>query len=61
MSGNFELGEEIAALATQVNVATHVLLTRIRSFDAPVDYEDTAGCLGGVRLISSDGRTAQVS
>jgi hypothetical protein len=29
----YELGEEIAALATQVNCATHALLTRIRRFD----------------------------
>ncbi len=33
MSDCFELGEEIAALATQVNVATRGLLTRIRRFD----------------------------
>ena len=33
MSDCVELGEEIAALATQVNVATHALLTRIRRFD----------------------------
>ena len=30
---SIELGEEIAALATQVNRATHGLLTRIRRFD----------------------------
>ncbi|HXJ19730.1 MAG TPA: DUF222 domain-containing protein [Polyangia bacterium] len=33
MGDCFELGEEIAALATQVNVATHGLLVRIRRFD----------------------------
>lgn len=33
MSDSFALGEEIAALAAQVNVATHGLLTRIRQFD----------------------------
>lgn len=33
MFDSFELGEEIAALAAQVNVATHGLLTRIRRFD----------------------------
>jgi Domain of unknown function (DUF222)/HNH endonuclease len=34
MADLFSLGEEIAALATQVNRATHGLLTRIRRFDA---------------------------
>jgi hypothetical protein len=33
MADSFSLGEEIAALATQVNRATHGLLTRIRRFD----------------------------
>jgi hypothetical protein len=33
MGDSFALGEEIAALATQVNCATHALLTRIRRFD----------------------------
>ncbi len=33
MSDSFALGEEIAELAAQVNVATHGLLTRIRRFD----------------------------
>jgi hypothetical protein len=33
MADSFALGEEIAVLATQVNVATHGLLTRIRRFD----------------------------
>jgi hypothetical protein len=33
MSDSYALGEEIAALAAQVNVATHGLLTRIRRFD----------------------------
>ncbi|HVT06967.1 MAG TPA: DUF222 domain-containing protein [Polyangia bacterium] len=33
METAIELGEEIAALATQVNRATHGLLTRIRRFD----------------------------
>ncbi|HXU62279.1 MAG TPA: DUF222 domain-containing protein, partial [Polyangia bacterium] len=33
MVDSFALGEEIATLATQVNCATHALLTRIRQFD----------------------------
>jgi len=33
MTDAYELGEEIAALATQVNRATHSLLTRVRQFD----------------------------
>lgn len=38
MADSFALGEEIAALAAQVNVATHGLLTRIRRFDADAGW-----------------------